>query len=494
MDIRAGIVGIKSDPKSKLILGTGFFVPGGLILTCAHVIYDYYQPGRQIDCQLEGQLTHFKTEVIHFSPEEEYDLAILQPVEDVDCTPLPISSSRSSKGNSFSIFGYPKIEFRGLNGAGTIMGWTTTRQGHKILQLDSRQITHGFSGAPVYDENLGVVVGVLQQGIKKEEIGRPSFALPIEQAEEIFPDLQVGIPTAPGGLPPGSYIPFPRNALFTGREKDLEKLSVLCEPNGSNVVISQAITGMGGIGKTQLAVEFAYRYGHGFKGVHWLDLRDPAGLETEIAMNGEKMLLQPWPDELPSQVTYTLQIWRADGPRLLILDNFEEVGLAHDVLANFQHPNLRILLTSRRGDWPPNLGLQSIRLKMFTKVESLKFLGEYTSKRNDTPDELERLAEHLGRLPLAVELAGRYLQKHARLSIPDYMEQLGNVLDHRSMENWKPELKSATTHDLSLAQTFALSWEQAQDENAKKALYHGWLPGTQYSHSVGDLRKRPGMF
>lgn len=107
---------------------------------------------------------------------------------------------------------------------------------------------------------------------------------------------------------------------------------------------------MGGIGKTQLAVKFAYRYGHRFKDVHWLDIRDPAQLETEISKNSEKMLLQPWPDELPSQVAFTLHTWQSDGPRLLILDNFEEVGLANDVLSQFQRPYLRILLTSRRND------------------------------------------------------------------------------------------------------------------------------------------------
>jgi hypothetical protein len=104
MDIRAGIVGIKSDPKSKTILGTGFFVPAGLILTCAHVIMDYYEPGRQIDCQLEGQTYHFKADVVEFSPKGEYDLAILKSTEEVKYAPLPISASQASKGNPFSIF------------------------------------------------------------------------------------------------------------------------------------------------------------------------------------------------------------------------------------------------------------------------------------------------------------------------------------------------------------------------------------------------------
>ena len=194
-------------------------------------------------------------------------------------------------------------------------------------------------------------------------------------------------PDVPKGLPPGSYIPFPRNATFVGREADLEKLVQDLTPGPSP-------TGRGGVGKTQLAVEFAYRYGHTFKGVHWLDLRDPSQFETEIAKNGEKMFIQPWPDELPSQTTFTLNTWKSNGPRLLILDNFEEVGLANEVLANFQHPNLRILLTSRRWDWPASLGLQSLGLEVFSPEESLKFLRELLEEREDSQDDLKRLAEH----------------------------------------------------------------------------------------------------
>ena len=55
----------------------------------------------------------------------------------------------------------------------------------------------------------------------------------------------LGVVTAPTyqGLPPGSYIPFPRNALFTGREKDLKKLSALCEPSGSKKELCYAESG-----------------------------------------------------------------------------------------------------------------------------------------------------------------------------------------------------------------------------------------------------------
>lgn len=183
-------------------------------------------------------------------------------------------------------------------------------------------------------------------------------------AGEIKPDVSKG-------LPPGSYIPFPRNANFVGREADLEKLSVLCKPNGSNIIISQAITGMGGIGKTQLAVEFAYSYGGNFRGVHWLDLRDPDALDASIALCGTFMGLNY--DKQPEQVVQTIQTWQTDGPRLLILDNFEDITKTGRVLSRFQHPSLHLLITSRRKDFPKSAGLEFQELKTFSETESLEF-------------------------------------------------------------------------------------------------------------------------
>jgi len=322
---------------------------------------------------------------------------------------------------------------------------------------------------------IRLVVLDIQQKVKELGLDHDEIKATLARIEKHIAGQPVSrreVKTPPGGLPPGSRMPFPRNANFTGREAELEKLAEALtgkeESRISPTVITQAVTGMGGIGKTQLAVEFAYQYGHTFKGVHWLDLREPDQLETEIARNGEAMTLPNWPEELPSRVGYTLQTWQTDGPRLVILDNFEEVELGNDILAQFQHPNLRVLLTSRRGDWPANLGLQYLGLQVFTPEESLKFLGALLEKRKDRPGALESLAEHLGHLPLALELAGRYLQGK-RLAIHDYLAQLEEALKHRSMDNWRTELKSATGHDLSLAETFALSWEQVEDETVQRA-------------------------
>ena len=192
-------------------------------------------------------------------------------------------------------------------------------------------------------------------------------------------------PTERGDLPIGSHIPFYRNGFFTGRVEDLKKLAeTLCSPllsgEGSgvrSVVVNQAITGMGGIGKTQLAVEFAYEYGYLFQGVHWLDLREPSALDSQIALCGEKMGLPIWPPTLPEQVTATLREWAQTHPRLLILDNFEEVGAANEVLARLRHSGLRLLITSRHRDWPSALGLKRLHLEEFTPQESRAFLRNY---------------------------------------------------------------------------------------------------------------------
>jgi hypothetical protein len=97
----------------------------------------------------------------------------------------------------------------------------------------------------------------------------------------------------PGGLPPGSRMIFTRNEQFTGREADLLALAeaLLYSQKERPVVgvtqVKAAATGLGGIGKTQLAAEFSYRYGRFFKGVHWLQANQD--MPAEIAACGEAM-------------------------------------------------------------------------------------------------------------------------------------------------------------------------------------------------------------
>ncbi len=85
----------------------------------------------------------------------------------------------------------------------------------------------------------------------------------------------------PAPLPPGSHMPLSVNPLFVGRQQDLQALAATIK-RGTTTVIAAA-TGMGGLGKTQLASEFAHRYGQFFAGgVFWLNFAEAAGVDTDI--------------------------------------------------------------------------------------------------------------------------------------------------------------------------------------------------------------------
>jgi tetratricopeptide (TPR) repeat protein len=271
-----------------------------------------------------------------------------------------------------------------------------------------------------------------------------------------------------GDLPLGSYLPLSPNALFTGRENELKDLANnLLDNSKSGIVITQAVTGMGGLGKTQLAIEFGYRYGKYFRGVHWINLADPSQLDSEIANCGREMDLPNFPEEQSEQVKLTLNTWKTTGPNLLILDNFEEPNQANHVFNKLRHSNICILVTSRRIDWYPTLGISKLALEVFSSEESVSFLkkffeGSYTN-REDSKNDLESLAERLGHLPLSLELASRYL-RHKRLKITEYLKKAEDALEHASMKDWRADMGTATKHDLSLQRTFALSWQEVKKE------------------------------
>ena len=273
----------------------------------------------------------------------------------------------------------------------------------------------------------------------------------------------------PGPLPPGHRMPFARNELFTGREGALKRLARgLLHKDGQSTLVTQAVAGMGGVGKTQLAVEFAYRYGRFFHGVHWLNARETAGMGAEVAACGEAMCLPGWPKELPEQVARTLDAWKRGGRRLVVLDNLEEVDAAREWLGRLSGGGVRVLVTARRSRWPRDLGLKRLGLEVFRREESRAFLREYVPQARATEGEVDELAGRLGHLPLALELAGRYLDGYPTLSVGAYVSEFESVLAHPSMGGWGGEMGSPTEHDLSMMATFELSWGRVEKEDARR--------------------------
>ncbi len=157
----------------------------------------------------------------------------------------------------------------------------------------------------------------------------------------------------PGDLPPASHLSFPSYAKFTGRQPELLAVAEALFYKHPDRHLVVALTAMSGMGKSQLAVELAYRYGRFLDGVHWINAA--TDLSAEIVVCGQSMHLERWPDKQPEQVAATLKAWQegaaAGELRLVVLDNLEEPALLGEWLPRLG--GLRLLVTTRRTDLQP---------------------------------------------------------------------------------------------------------------------------------------------
>ncbi|MCX6679447.1 MAG: tetratricopeptide repeat protein [Methanothrix sp.] len=260
----------------------------------------------------------------------------------------------------------------------------------------------------------------------------------------------------PGLFPIGSIPPFPRNQVFTGRETELETMASILFYS-SNVANGAVIIGWRGVGKSQLAAEFSYRYGRSLKGVHWIKAEQD--LASEIAGCGSKMSLPDWPDKLLDQMEMTSKAWRENGLHLVVMDNVESPQTVQDWMPKFLPA--KILITSFRNDWPVDLGLDVIYLDVLPTAMSKELLRKLAPRLGTANDEeLEVLASRLGNFPLALDVAGRYLKRRSELSLGEYLSELEKVdcaLEHTSLKNWGDY--SPTKH-INPAATVILSWKQ----------------------------------
>ncbi|NKK03275.1 tetratricopeptide repeat protein [Rhizobium leguminosarum bv. viciae] len=256
--------------------------------------------------------------------------------------------------------------------------------------------------------------------------------------------------------------------MFKGRGGDIKELAeLLLRPTTTALVPTIAATGLGGVGKTQLAAEFGHRYGQYFKGgVFWISCGEAEALPSQLAACGWGLNLHPGYAELDlsDQLTLLRSAWQRKIPRLLIFDACED----ELTLAKWRPTTggARVLLTSRRPNWDPALGVTSIELRPLDRQDSMSLLRSTRSDLTNDDPLLNAIAKELGDLPLALHLAGLFLAKfrHSALGQLDkYLEALrrASVLTHRSMTagGWSP-----TGHEQHVARTFALSYDQLSAE------------------------------
>src|SRR5215470_16624141 len=208
-------------------------------------------------------------------------------------------------------------------------------------------------------------------------------------------------------LPAGSRMPLAPNPLFVGRGDELLRVAAALEGGDTTVALGQVVasTGLGGLGKTQLAVEFVHRYGRFFPGgVFWLSFASADEIPLQVAACAGPGFEARSVEE---RVRLAKDAWQSPTPRLLVFDNCEEEGL----LDAWRPPSggCRVLVTSRRSQWSPTLGVTALPLDLLPRPDSVELLRRYRPDLAAGDPRLDAIAGRLGDLPLALHLAGRYL-------------------------------------------------------------------------------------
>jgi DNA-binding SARP family transcriptional activator len=210
----------------------------------------------------------------------------------------------------------------------------------------------------------------------------------------------------------------PRNLFFTGREQALADLHArLTGPtgDGGTVVAVSALAGMGGVGKTQLAAEYAHRHAGVYRLVWWINAETPTQAVAGLAALANALGL---PAGVPAQ--RQARLWEVLARRddwLLVYDNATDPG----TLATILPPRVtgRILITSRAR--LPRL--PTVDVSVFDRAESVALLHHHLPELPTA--DADRLAATLADLPLAVDQAGAYLTE-TPLSVDAYLHLLAD--------------------------------------------------------------------
>ena len=261
-----------------------------------------------------------------------------------------------------------------------------------------------------------------------------------------------------------SRMPLSPNPLFVGREADLKQLAATLKAGQTTVIA--AATGIGGIGKTQLASEFAHRYGQYFAGgVFWLSFAEAGSVDAEIVACGRAMGLPGFDAlEVADQVARVRQAWQEPTPRLLVFDNCEKEVLLRDYRPI--NSGCRVLVTSRWAHWDAVLGVHEQRLDTLPRAESIALLCQFRPDLVADDSDLDDLANELGDLPLALHLAGSFLKLFADISPNEYLGELraAALLEHESLRGVDLNV-SPTNALLNVGRTFALSYDRLNANN-----------------------------
>jgi tetratricopeptide (TPR) repeat protein len=409
------------------IVGGGFLVGDGRVLTCAHVVADALGRERSDPQRPEAEvfldfplLPGAPTASAHVevwrplgpgggNDPGQGDIAVLELLHPPPIAAQPIR--RVGAGNlwrrRFGAFGFPTDS--GTYTYGHCLGPQASGWIH-VESTSEYRIEGGYSGTPAWDDERDLVIGmvVATEGADTVKAG---WVIPASALADLCPGLEIVVLAEKEGAAPAVGVPRavfrapPRNSIFTGREQLLVNLEAALV-SGASTALVQAITGLGGAGKTQVAIEYAHRHRNHYRVIWWVRAESPETLLEDLAALATPLGLSVPPDAPPADIAAAVRRALEDNPGwLLVFDNAESLDVVRDHLPDYGH----VLITSRNRAW--RAGAKVIQVDVWSPQEAVTFLLTRTGQSD--ADGAAALAETLGYLPLALEQAGAYMEERA---------------------------------------------------------------------------------
>ncbi len=263
-------------------------------------------------------------------------------------------------------------------------------------------------------------------------------------------------------------VPSQRNPFFTGREDMLSQLyQALRAENAVALSHPQGISGLGGIGKTQAALEYAYRYRTEYDAVFWV--RADSAIALFSGFVGLARLLEiPERDEKDQNIIVeaVLRWLRTNTRWLLVLDNIDDLKIAEPFLPKAGPGH--ILLTTRAqalSGIAERLEVQKMEpetgaLLLLRRAGILPLQATLDMAIEDDRSVAHEISQELDGLPLALDQAGAYV-KETPCPLPDYLARYQT----RRSDILRVRGSFDQNYPASVATTWSLSFEKVSQAN-----------------------------
>lgn len=469
--------------------GCGFFIAPQLVVTCSHVV------GRNIEVGSTLTLERWvgtKIEpitgasVIANFPQD--DIAFIQTL-DSNSNFAPLSGAGHIDHRLIAL-GFPHNDDRKNFDQFTALyeGKTLFIDSHGRAGIETKfktgQVESGFSGGPLLNLGTSKVIGVVVASRdRRSDLG--GWAIEVSTIERLLEENQQVLPAiAPGWitaaaqqskylatqLSPLSHdlnhfaLPHQRNPFFTGREDIIRQLhKQLTQANTIAITQIQAISGLGGVGKTQTAVEYAYRYHYDqcvYNSVFWVKADTEANIAADFAAIANQLAL---PTSLVTQAEKipAVQAWLSNNCNwLLIFDNAD----TPDFLTSFipSNPQGKVLVTSRDTIFD-QLGIRThLALDVLSPDEAVTLLFERTGYERTEANVTvaTEINEELDGLPLALEQASAFIVRQ-KIDFSVYLR----TYRKKGLSLLEKEKAKTGQYPSSVLKTWTINFEAVAEEN-----------------------------